>query len=134
MSEHLQRDVAEQLALQALAQVPRGDELPVASGHRRRVDAEHHRHRRLVDGNRRDGEPVFRVGDGLADGDVLDAGEADDVAGGGLGDLDALEALEGIELRDARLQRRAVQLEHDDRIADRAPVPLKMRPMAMRPR
>ena len=78
----LQRHVAEQLALQPLAQVTRGHELPIAPGHRRRVDAEDHRHGRLVDGDRRNRDPMLGVGDGLADGDVFDAGQADDVAGG----------------------------------------------------
>ena len=36
--------------------------------------------------------PVLDVGDRLADGDVLDAGEADDVAGGRLGDVDRASA------------------------------------------
>ena len=36
-------------------------------------------------GDGRNREAMLRIGDGLADGDVLDAGEADDVAGGGLG-------------------------------------------------
>ena len=36
--------------------------------------------------------PVLGVDDRLADGDVLDAGQADDVAGAGLLDLHALAA------------------------------------------
>ena len=46
---------------------------------------------------------VLDVGDRLADRDVLDAGQADDVAGGGLLNVDALQAVEGIELGDLRL-------------------------------
>ena len=58
------------------------------------------------------------VGDGFADGDVLDAGEADDVAGGGVGDVDAAQALEGEELRHLRLLHPAVELADRNRIAD----------------
>ena len=58
---------------------------------------------------------MLGIGDRLADGDVRDAGEADDVAGGRLGDLDALQPLEREQLGDAGLLRRAVELEHDDR-------------------
>ena len=97
------RDVAEQLAVEAILDLPRRDVLAVAARHRRRVDAEDHRHRRLVDRDHRHRDAVLDVGDRLADGDVLDAGEADDVAGGGLGDLDALQAFEREELGDLRL-------------------------------
>ena len=47
------RDVAEQLLVEPVLDLPRGDELAVAAGERRGVDAEDHRHRRLVDGDRR---------------------------------------------------------------------------------
>ena len=48
-------------------------------------------------------DAVLDVGDGFADRDVFDAGQADDVAGGRLGDLDPLQAFEGEQLRDLRL-------------------------------
>jgi hypothetical protein len=40
---------------------------------------------------------LSRVGDGLAHPDVLDAGQGDDLAGGGLGQVDPGEALEAVE-------------------------------------
>ena len=86
------RHVAEQLAFEPILDLARGDELAVASRHRRRVDAEDHRHRRLVDGDRRHRHRILDVGDRFADRDVLDAGETDDVAGGGFVDVDALAA------------------------------------------
>ena len=51
------------------------------------------------------GIAVFGIGDGFADGDVLDAGEADDVAGERFLDLDALQALEREQLGDPRFLR-----------------------------
>ena len=80
------------------------------------------------------GDRVLDVGDRLADRDVLDAGQADDVAGGRLLDLDALQAVERVQLGDLRLLHRAVELaaRRPDRRSSR--VPLKMRPIAMRPR
>ena len=129
-----QRDVAEQLLLEPIAQVARRDVLPVAAGHRRRVDAEDHRHRRLVDGDRRNRHVVLGVGDRLADRDVLDAREADDVAGGGLIDLDALQPVEGEQLRDLRLLHCVPPSLSTATGPFSLTVPLKMRPMAMRPR
>ena len=76
---------------------------------------------------------VLHVGDRLADGDVLDAGEADDVAGRGFLDVDALQAVEGVELGDLGVLdrgRRACTTATASPIFTR---PLKMRPMAIRP-
>ena len=77
---------------------------------------------------------MLGIGDRLADGDVLDAGEADDVARRRPRNLDALQPLEGEQLGHARLLHRSVELEHDDRVVRASTRPLKMRPMAMRPR
>ena len=77
----LDRHVAEQLAIEPVLDLPRGHELPFAPRHRRGVDAEDHRHGRLVDRRRRHRQAMLDVGDGFADGDVLDAGQTDDVAG-----------------------------------------------------
>ncbi len=114
---HAQRDVAEQLACQPVSQVPRCDELPLPARHRRRIDAKNHRHGRLVDGGGWNRDAVLGVGDGLADRDVRDPRQADDVAGGGVLDFDALEPVEGEELRDLRLLDAIVELEHRDGVA-----------------
>ena len=77
---------------------------------------------------------MLGVGDRLADRDVLDAREADDVAGGRLLDVDALQPVEGVQLRDlasAALPQSSLQTATASPIFTR---PLKMRPMAMRPR
>ena len=61
---------------------------------------------------------MLHVGDRLADRDVLDAGQADDVARRGLLDVDALQAVEGIELGDLGVLNRRIELDHRDGVAD----------------
>ena len=51
------------------------------------------------------------LGDGLADGEILHAGDRADVAGGGLGQLEALERLVAEHLRDAELLALAVAVD-----------------------
>ena len=77
---------------------------------------------------------MLDIGNGLADRDVLDAGEADDVAGGCLVDVDPLEPFEGEELGDLRLLKRAVELADRDRRRRSARRPWNTRPTAIRPR
>src|SRR4030095_2811818 len=60
---------------------------------------------------------ILAVGDRLADHDVFDAGEADDVARRGLQGVDAFETFERVELRDGRLFDRTVDLADRDRVA-----------------
>ena len=91
---------------------------PSRPGHRRGVDAEDHRHRGLVDGRGRNRHAVLGIGDRLADGDVVDAGDADDVARAGALDVDALEAFKREQLGDLGVLVHALELEHSDRIAD----------------
>ena len=83
--------------------------LPLSPGQRRGVDADRHRDARLVDGDDRQRPRVVGVGEGLADGDLGDAGDGDDVARPGrlgrhpvqgvghqqLGDLDPLDGAVG---------------------------------------
>ena len=59
-----------------------------AAGPRRIVGAEDHGDGRFVDAQRRQRLGIFPVGDGVADADVLDAGDGDDVAGFGGRDFD----------------------------------------------
>jgi hypothetical protein len=91
---HAQRDVRLQLAVEPVADLPAGDELAFATGERRRVDAEVHRQRRLVDLEHRQRRGPLGVGDRLADADVLDAVDEDDVARPRLVGLLPLEAFE----------------------------------------
>ena len=73
-------------------------------------------------------------GDGFANRDAVDAGKTDDVAGGRLVDVDALQSVECEQLGHAgRLDgsHRACETPTGSPIRTR---PLKTRPMAMRPR
>ena len=76
-----QRDVALQLAHQALADLAAGDELAFVAGERRGVHLEVHDQRRLVDRDRRQALGLVDVADRIADVHVRDAGDGDDVAG-----------------------------------------------------
>ena len=100
-------DVADQLAVEALLDQARGDlGATDPAGHRRGVRADGHRDRRLVDGDEGQRAGVGRVGEGLADGDLGDAGHGDDVAGPGLLGGDPLEGLGPEQLGDLdRLHR-----------------------------
>ena len=60
-------------------------------------------------------------GDGLADGDVGHARQTDDVAGRGVVDVDALQAVERIQLRDLRLARLRRRRADGDLVADLHP-------------
>jgi hypothetical protein len=76
---------------------------------------------------------ILRIGDRLANRDVLDPGETNDVAGCRVVDVDALEAFEREELGDLGLLHRPSSLH----TATGSPIftrPLKMRPMAIAPR
>ena len=64
---------------------------------------------------------MLDVRDGFANRDVFDAGEADDIPGGRLGDVDTAKALEGKQLRDSCLLDAAIELADRDRIADLDP-------------
>src|SRR5690606_19781439 len=93
-------DVAFQLALEALTKLAAGDELALPPRHRRGVDEELHGHRRLVDGEDRQGLEVLGIAQGRADADLLDAVDCDDVSRLGLLDHGALEPREAQDLVD----------------------------------
>ena len=113
---HAQRDIAEELLRQPLAQVARGDVLAVAPRHWRGVHAEDHRDGRLVHGDRRNRDRLFDRCDRFADRDVLDPRQADDVAGHRALDLDPFQPVERKELRDLGLLGSAAQFQHRDRV------------------
>jgi hypothetical protein len=110
--------IAQQLAIQSVADLPRGYIRSLAAGHRRCVHAKNHRDGRLVDGNRRHRLGGLDAGDGLTNGDVFDAGEADDVPGRRLLDVDPFQSFEGKELGDLCLLDGTIELAHGDLIAD----------------
>src|SRR4029077_4581600 len=95
-----------------------GDVLTLTAGHRRCVDAKDHRHGRLVNRHGRGGDLLLDVGNRLADGDVLNPRQTDDVAGGRVGDVHALQSVEGVQLGDLGRQDGAVQLAHRHGVAD----------------
>ena len=114
---HAQRNVLERFAEQALAQLAGGDELAVAARKGGIVDGEGHLHRRRGDLHK--GQRLHALGraDGVADGDVADAGQADDVARSGLGNGLLAQTVELIEGDGLRLLRRGVGIvvvaDHD---------------------
>ena len=114
---HAQRDVGLHLFEQALAQVARGDELALRAGERAVVRDELHLHGRLFDVEQRQHDRAQRLGDRLADGELLHAGDGADVAGGGLGELEALERLVAEDLRDAELLALAVAVDEQRAVA-----------------
>ena len=107
--------------------------MPSRAGKRAAVHGKNHGQRRLVNHQRLERRGIRQVGDAFADLDAFDAGHGDDVAGGDAVRFVALEAAERVELGDARGGQLAVQLADANFGAARS-VPLKTRPMAMRPR
>ena len=86
------RHVAEHLAVEALPQVAAGEELARLAGQGRRVDAEGHRQHGLVDGEAGQRLGVGRVGERVADLDLGEPGDDEQVAGDQLVDLGPADA------------------------------------------
>ena len=83
--DDLDRHVADELAVQAVLDQARGDLRALdPAGQRGGVGADRHRDGRLVDGDQRQRDRALGVGEGLADHDLGDARDRDDVAGAGL--------------------------------------------------
>ena len=78
--QHPDRDVADELGVEPVLHQPRGELLAALAGQRRGVDADGHRDARLVDRDDRQRPRVVGVGDRLADRDLRDARDRDDVA------------------------------------------------------
>ena len=105
--QDLDGDVTDELLVQAVLDHTGGELVAGAAGHRGGVHTDGHGDGRLVDGDAGQGHRVLRVGEGVADHDVLDTGDGGDVTGddlvGGdsvhadgaeqLGDLDVLDVL-----------------------------------------
>ena len=115
--QHADRDVADQLGVEAALHQPRGELLAALAGQRRGVDADRHRDAGLVDGDDRQRPRVLGVGEGLADRDLGDAGDRDDVAGAGLLGGHPLERLGHQQLGDLDPLDRAVGAAPGDRLA-----------------
>ena len=121
----LDGDVAKDLLLEPGLDLAAGHELAFTAGQRRGVDAEGHAQRWCVHVKARQGPRVGRLGQRVADRHLGQAGDADDVARTRLLDVDAVDAVGGLQARDgagqrdrpARLHgaRRVVRLLADDR-------------------
>src|ERR1039458_314683 len=110
-------DVGQQLLVQALGEVARGDVLAFASAEGRGVDHELHGDGGLVDDDVGQRIGGLEAGDGFADGDAGDAGDGDDIAQFGLGDVGALESVKAEQLGDLDLLDLAVELGDADFLA-----------------
>ena len=140
----LDRDVAEDLLVEAGLDLAAGDVLALATGQRRGVDPERHPQGRGVDVEARQRPRVGRVGQRVADRHLGQAGDADDVARAGLLDVDPIDAVGGLEAghgaaqRDgpAGLDRARASSASSRRTMIRWPVrivPFQIRPTAIRP-
>ena len=95
---HTQRNVADQLGLQARVDLTCGELLPLQPGQRRGVDADRDRHRRLIDPDHLQRARIVGVGQRLADRDLGHAGHRNDLARPRLAGLHALERLGHVQL------------------------------------
>ena len=95
--EELDRDVAQDLLLQARPQLAAGEVLPVPPGERRGVDAERHAQGRLVHLEARQGPRIGGIGQGVADRDLRQPRHRDDVARAGFLDVGALDPVGGLQ-------------------------------------
>jgi hypothetical protein len=109
--------VALELAHQPVAQLPARQRCAVLAGEGRIVDTEHHVERRLVHRQRRQGDGLLRVGDGVADVHLVQPNHGADVAGGQLRHLAAAEAVELQHLHHRVVDALAVALEQGHALA-----------------
>ena len=115
--EDAQRDVADELRVEPLLDLARGQLVAFRAGERRGVDADRDREARLVDDGHRQRARVVGVGDRLADRHLGQAGERDDLAGARLVGRDAVERLGDQELGHARVLDLAVRAAPGDLLA-----------------
>ena len=115
-----ERDICVQLAHQSLADLAGRAVLALAARKRAVVDDEVHRDRRLRDLLERDRLIVARCADRVADLQISDTGDSDNRADIRLLDINLVEAVELIELRDLCLLMdiRVVIVHAHDRLAD----------------
>src|SRR6185503_10662474 len=112
------RHVAENLFVESFLDLPRRHKSPLASRERLVVDAEDHRDGRFVDSDRGQRMRVVDGSDRVADVDVLDAGECNDLAEACALDRFSLQSLEDVKLRHLRLENRSIGFDDSDLIAD----------------
>ena len=114
---HADGDIGQQFLVQPVAQITRRDELSFAAGERRVLTV----NVMAIVGSSiwmcGSGFRSLRAGDGFADGDAFDARDREDVAGPADGFVDALQALERVQLRDPCLLNEPSSLQMRDFIA-----------------
>ena len=99
---HAEGQVLLEFPVEAVLYVPGGHIFPILSEEGGIVDHEEHGHRRLIDGDRRQGLRVLDVGDRVADLEALDPDHGADVAAADLVHIGLAEALEDHQLLDLR--------------------------------
>ena len=111
---HPQRDVLQQLLLEALADLAAGDELAFAAGEWRGVDDEVHRQRGFIHRDRLHAFQALGVAQRHADVHLRNAGDQHDVARLGRLGSRAFQPLEGEDLADLALAAVLVAVHHDE--------------------
>src|SRR5947207_6052806 len=113
---HLQRNIAARLAGQTVTNVARGDKFSFASGKRRIVHQNAHPNCRRIDIDKLQRWSILRVGQGLADVNFFEAGQANNIASGSLFDLDLLEPFVSEKRSHVPAFAAAVAVKADDRV------------------
>src|SRR5207249_6015602 len=106
--QHADADVADQLRVQPRLQQPGRELRALLAGERRGVHTDRHAQAGLVDEDHRQRPRIVDVGQRLANGDIGQPGDGDDLAGAGLGRVDAVEGLGDVQLGDLHLLDAAV--------------------------
>ena len=98
--QHAQRDVSDELLLEPRQNHAGGEARAVLSSERRRVDADRHRETRLVHSDHGQRARIVGIGKRLADRDLGNAGDRDQLARSRLLGLDTVERFRDVELGD----------------------------------
>ena len=106
--QHPDADVADELGVEAVLDQAGRQRRALLAGQRRRVDADRHRQARVVDVDDRQRPGVVGVGERLADRDLRDPGDGDDLARPGLVGGDPVEGVGDVQLGDPGPLDRAV--------------------------
>ena len=91
--QNLQGHVTHQLAVKTILDLTCGDLRALdTTSHRRSVDTDRHRDRRIINGDQRQRTRIFKVDQRFADHDVFNTSNSDDVAGASSLSRNALQA------------------------------------------
>ena len=99
----MHRNIRLDLLEEAVANVTRGDKLPLTSRKRARIDTERHRECRLIDVDRRQCLRILCICHRIADAHIAEPRQGDDLAHPRLVHIDAPQALIDIDFADFRL-------------------------------